>query len=118
MRAVIVYESMFGNTRRIAESIADGLAWEDVEVIGVTHAGQEALGGTDLLVVGGPTHAWSMSRPSTRKGAPEYVRKSEGGLELEPGGTPARGCASGSIPSARSTLGPRCSTLTSRPRSE
>ena len=67
MRVLVVYESMFGNTRRIAEAIADGLAghvWTELsevsEVPATTHPE------LDLLVIGGPTHAWSMSRPRTR----------------------------------------------------
>jgi hypothetical protein len=44
VRAVIVYESMLGNTRLIAEAIADGLGAEtDVRVIGVGDAGSGAL---------------------------------------------------------------------------
>ena len=27
MRAIVVFESMYGNTRHIAEAIADGLRW-------------------------------------------------------------------------------------------
>ncbi|MCW2623193.1 MAG: flavodoxin [Frankiales bacterium] len=69
MNVLIVYESMFGNTRRIAEAIAAGLTPSDVELVDVSHApaaiGQEV----DLLVVGGPTHAFSLSRASTRQDA-------------------------------------------------
>ena len=77
MKALVVYESMFGNTRRIAESIAAGLAESgDVEAIEIGEATAETADGADLLVAGGPTHAFSMSRPSTRsdaitRGAPE-----------------------------------------------
>lgn len=86
MRAVIVYESMFGNTRRIAESIAEGLGGGgDVQLVRAAEGGTHVLDGADLVVVGGPTHAWGMSRPSTRRGAPGYVDKSHGGLALEPG---------------------------------
>jgi hypothetical protein len=84
MRTVIVYESMFGNTRLIAQAIAKGLDAQDVRVLGVTEADETALHDVDLVVVGGPTQAWSMSRPSTRRGAPLYVRKPDSGLVLEP----------------------------------
>ncbi|NPC97448.1 hypothetical protein [Nocardioides sp. zg-DK7169] len=67
MHAVVVYESMWGNTREIAEAVAQGLG-EGTPVIEVATA--PALpDGLDLLVVGGPTHAFSMSRPSTREDA-------------------------------------------------
>lgn len=86
MRAVIMYESMFGSTRAIAEAIAEGLGPSvDARVVRVADADASTLEGADLLVVGGPTHAWSMSRPNTRKGAPGYVRKPGSGLVLEPG---------------------------------
>jgi flavodoxin len=71
MKALVMYESMFGNSERIARAIADGLA-EHVEVVvrDVTVSpGGEVPFGIDLLVVGGPTHALSMSRPSTREDA-------------------------------------------------
>ena len=77
MNALVVYESMFGNTRQIAEAIAVGLADSvDVAAVEVSEATAEAAEGADLLVAGGPTHAFSMSRPSTRsdavnRGAPE-----------------------------------------------
>ena len=85
MRSVIVYESMFGNTREIADAIASALAEAgEVVVVPVSHATPEVLDGIDLLVVGGPTHAHSMSSAQTRKGAPQYVEKSDGDLHLEP----------------------------------
>src|SRR5207248_5108913 len=70
MRAVIVYESMYGNTHAIAEAIARGLdPGNDVTVVPVARAGPELLAGADLVVVGGPTHVHSLSRPNTRKAA-------------------------------------------------
>src|SRR6266496_2726203 len=45
MRAVVVYESMYGNTHRIAEAIGAGLeAAFDVRVVPVSHAEPDALG--------------------------------------------------------------------------
>jgi len=86
MRAVIVYESMFGNTRRIAEAIADGLSQSAVvRTVRVIDADPNVFEDIDLVVVGGPTHAWSMSRPSTRRGAPLHVSDPKSGLVLEHG---------------------------------
>jgi flavodoxin len=70
VRALVVYESMYGNTRAIAHAVAQGLAASaDVRTTRATDVRPENVADADLLVVGGPTHAWSMSRPSTRRGA-------------------------------------------------
>ena len=46
MKALVVYESMFGNTRQIAEAIAPGLAESvDVAAVEVSAATDEAVGG-------------------------------------------------------------------------
>lgn len=69
MRALVVYESMFGNTQKIAEAIAGGLALTmTTDIVEAGSAGR-SLAGVDLLVVGGPTHAFGMSRESTRESA-------------------------------------------------
>ena len=63
MRARVVYESMFGNTQAIAQAVADGLAESmsvDLEEIG--SAATDVAADVGLLVVGGPTHAFGMSR--------------------------------------------------------
>ena len=85
MRAVVVYESMYGNTHRIADAIGAGLeAAFDVRVVPVSHAGPEVIADADLVVVGGPTHAHGMSRASTRKAAVQAADKPVGGLTVEP----------------------------------
>jgi hypothetical protein len=72
MRALVVYETMFGNTGRIAAAIADGMAdGADVIVTNVIDAPAEVPADIDMLVVGGPTHVFSMSRVSTRRSAAE-----------------------------------------------
>lgn len=70
MRALVVYESMFGNTASVAHEVAKGLAAHgDVDVRAVAEAPVEPDESLDLVVVGGPTHAFSMSRPGTREDA-------------------------------------------------
>jgi flavodoxin len=78
MRALIVYESMFGNNRSIAEAIAGGMAPQvTVEVTEVGAAPSAIPPDIDLLVVGGPNHAFGMSRESTRQQA---AQEAEGPL--------------------------------------
>lgn len=71
MKTVIVYESMFGNTEHIARKVADGLAQPGNHTLlaDVREVGPSDLAGSDLLVIGAPTHAFSLSRPSTREDA-------------------------------------------------
>jgi len=85
MRAVVVYESMYGNTHLVADAIGTGLSSAfEVSVIPVAHADAAILAGADLVVVGGPTHAHGMSRASTRKAAVEAADKPVSPLKVEP----------------------------------
>ena len=85
MRAVVAYESMYGNTRRVAEAIADGLrSTGSVTVVPVSRLDPESVEAADLIVVGGPTHIHGMSRASTRKAAVEAAAKPGSALNVEP----------------------------------
>lgn len=82
MDALIVVESMFGNTRKVAEAVRVGLASGlpatcDVAIVDVSQAPQRLEPEVGLLVVGAPTHAFGMSRPRTRQSASE--QGAEGG---------------------------------------
>jgi Flavodoxin len=71
LRALVVYESMFGNTEKVAGAVLHGLQHEGVDT-GLVEAGSAPAtlpDDLDLLVVGGPTHGFSMSRVSTRADA-------------------------------------------------
>jgi hypothetical protein len=75
-RALIVFESMFGNTQVIARSVADGLAPRmQSDLIEVGSAPTALEGDVDLLVVGGPTHAFGMTRPGTRQSAAQQAER-------------------------------------------
>jgi hypothetical protein len=68
-RALVVYESMWGNSERVARAVAAGVREVmGVEVVEVGSAPTD-LTDTELVVAGGPTHAFSMSRASTRRDA-------------------------------------------------
>jgi len=70
-RALVVFESMFGNTEKVAGEVARGLrmAGMDTGLVEVHAAPATLSAEVDLLVVGGPTHAFGMSRASTREDA-------------------------------------------------
>jgi flavodoxin len=66
MNALVLYDSKYGNTERIAETIA--LALQEalptrLASIGEVDDCEEWLRGIDLLVVGGPTHRHGISDP-------------------------------------------------------
>lgn len=74
MRAMVVFESMFGNTQAIAEAVASGLAPHlDVSLVEVGAAPALVPGDVALLVVGGPTHAFGMTRPDSRRSAAQQA---------------------------------------------
>jgi hypothetical protein len=66
--ALVVVESMFGNTRAVADAVAAGLS-ESVPTTVVEVSTAPSRTGVDLLVVGGPTHALGLSRRATREDA-------------------------------------------------
>jgi hypothetical protein len=86
MNAVVIYESMYGNTHLIAGAIGRGLSEHgiDASVIPVGEATPDIVGGADLLVVGGPTHAHGMVRDSTRNAAVADAAKPDRDLHLDP----------------------------------
>jgi hypothetical protein len=86
MRALIVYESMYGNTHVIAEHLAEGLRSQfDVEVVPVDGATPAKVAAVDLLVVGGPTHIHTMSSEKSRVAAKEAAAKPGSDLALDAG---------------------------------
>jgi len=86
MRSLIVYESMYGNTRQIAEAIAEGCRQAgEASVVRAANCDPATLAGLDLLVIGGPTHAWSMSRPKTRDAAITNAARGAPVVEAKPG---------------------------------
>lgn len=80
MKALVLYDSEFGNTARVAAAIADSLRSRfPVELASVSQAGSDQLAGRELLVVGGPTQhhgvsevmrTWLDALPATLPGAP------------------------------------------------
>lgn len=62
LQALIVYDSVYGNTHKIADAIADGIRYRiKVDTMKVADVSAESIMEYDLLVVGSPTHG---GRPS------------------------------------------------------
>ena len=73
MNTLVIYDSKFGNTKKVAEAIARGAgALGSVQVVPTTEARPALAARSDLVVVGGPTQRRSMS--------PELVAFFETGL--------------------------------------
>lgn len=81
MFGLVVYESIYGNTRAIAEAIAEGMGGAQVVP---AHAAPSDVGGVDLLILGGPTHVHGMTTTRTRQAAVEAVHE-DGEGHIEPG---------------------------------
>lgn len=77
LRALVVYESMFGNTEWVANAVAAGLRLEGFDATVANVADADHGHDHDLLVLGGPTHTFSMSRSSTREDAVRHGAPSE-----------------------------------------
>src|ERR1700751_376369 len=85
MRALVVYESMYGNTHAVAVSIAAGLSTRhDVTLVPVTRAAPELVAAADLLVVGGPTHLHRVSTAASPRWAADAARKQGSPLTMDP----------------------------------
>jgi len=69
MHAVIVFETIWGNTEQIGREIAAGLGGGTTDVVDAASAPEVLDADVDLLIVGGPTHAFSMTTERTRESA-------------------------------------------------
>ena len=59
MKALVIYDSFFGNTEQIAQAIGNALGSpEDVEILRVGNVKPEQLTGVTLLIVGSPTRGF------------------------------------------------------------
>ena len=80
MRSLVVYESWFGNTQRIAAEIAGALESEgDVGLLSVDDP-LPSLEDVDLLVVGAPTHVHGLSSRRSRVGAVDQGGRGDAGI--------------------------------------
>lgn len=59
MKAIVLYDSVYGNTEKVARAIAEGIGCTARSV----SSGTPDLKGLDLLVVGSPTHGGRPTKP-------------------------------------------------------
>ncbi len=59
MNALVVYDTVYGNTEQVARAVADVLGTgANTRLVRVSEAAGLDLAGIDLLVLGSPTHGW------------------------------------------------------------
>jgi hypothetical protein len=66
MKAIVVYESLWGNTAAIARAIAVGIGGE-TPALSTAEATGAALAGVDLIVAGAPLIAFSLPSEKSRE---------------------------------------------------
>ncbi len=71
MKAIVVYESLWGNTAAIARAIAEGIG-EDAVALPTKEADPATVAGVDLVVAGGPVFAFHLSSERTREQIREH----------------------------------------------
>ncbi|MHA2207238.1 MAG: flavodoxin family protein [Candidatus Thorarchaeota archaeon] len=64
-KALIVYDSLFGNTKTVAEHLAMGIEESGIEVdcMHIDDIKINQMSDYDLLAIGGPTHMINVSKP-------------------------------------------------------
>jgi flavorubredoxin len=64
-KAIVIYDTQFGNTEKIAKALASGIKEQGVQVncVKVDVVDVDKLAEYDLLAIGGPTTAFGVSKP-------------------------------------------------------
>jgi len=64
-RAIVIYDTKFGNTEKVARVLARGMEKQGVKVdcVKVDEVDVNKLVTYDFLAIGGPTHAFGVSKP-------------------------------------------------------
>lgn len=65
MKIMIIYDSVFGNTEKIAKSTEASLGTQEAKVIRVSDVKLDQLTGFQLLAVGSPTRGFRPTKPIT-----------------------------------------------------
>ena len=64
-KAIVLFDTKFGNTEKIAKAIALGIKKQEIDVdcINIENVQINKLAEYDLIAIGGPTHGFGMSKP-------------------------------------------------------
>ncbi|PKQ19677.1 MAG: hypothetical protein CVT66_08670 [Actinobacteria bacterium HGW-Actinobacteria-6] len=81
MKAVVVYESLWGNTAAIAHAIAEGLG-PDTKALSTAEAIGEEIKGVDLFVAGAPLLGFSLPTEGMRKSIDSNPREKKPTLSV------------------------------------
>ena len=73
MKAVIVYESLWGNTAAVAKAVAEGFG-PGARALTTDEATPAVVANADILVVGAPVIAFGLASAKTREGIKDAVR--------------------------------------------
>ena len=66
MKALVIYDSVFGNTEQIAQAIGNALGSQaEVNILRVGNVKPEHLTGLDVLIVGSPTRGFKPTKAIT-----------------------------------------------------
>ena len=68
MKAIVVYESLWGSTAAVARAIAEGLG-PGAQAMSTAEVTPEVLADADLIVAGAPVHSLSLPTDQTREWA-------------------------------------------------
>ena len=66
MKALVVYESLWGNTAAVARAIAAGLGPE-AQALSTAEATKDIVAGADLIVAGSPLFAFQLPTDKIRE---------------------------------------------------
>ena len=66
MKAVVVYESLWGNTAAVARAIAEGIG-PDASALTTDAATPDVVEGADLIVAGAPVLGFSLASEKMRQ---------------------------------------------------
>jgi flavorubredoxin len=63
--ALVIYDTKFGNTEKVANALVQGLAAQGIEAesVNVDRVAIDRVSEHDALLIGGPTHRQKMSEP-------------------------------------------------------